>query len=471
MAQEVILPRQGQSVETCHILSWKKAVGDPVQEGDVLVEVETDKAAFDVESTATGTLLHVFHSEGEDVPVLALLALVGEKGEDVSAQIAAAGTEPPAGTVSAAAAARDAAEAAPAAGGEAEGAGAPGAVPTEAPAAPATPGPSQRPAAVPLAPSGRVAISPRARRLAERSGVSPEQVAGALPGGKGSGPRGRILEKDVQAVVGRGGAVPAARAGAPAAPAAARTSLAAAAAPAGAAGAFPGPTQEIPASGIRKVIAQRMHESLQTTAQYSLHAAARAEGLLEFRRKLKESPEEWGLQQVTINDLMNYALTRLLARHPEVNAHFRGDRAVRFERVHLAVAVDTPRGLMVPVVRNADLLSLRQLAAEAARLRAACLDNKVTPDELAGGTFTVTNLGSLGVEQFTPVLNPPQVAILGVGSIQLRPVEDEDGGVEFRRFIGLSLTANHQILDGAPAARFLNELCGAVAEFELLLAG
>jgi pyruvate dehydrogenase E2 component (dihydrolipoamide acetyltransferase) len=233
---------------------------------------------------------------------------------------------------------------------------------------------------------------------------------------------------------------------------------------------FPGPVKEVTVTGIRKIIAQRMHESLQGTAQYTLHAVASAESLLAYRRKLKASPEEWGLQEVTVNDLMNYAVTRLLVGHPEVNAHFLGDRALRFERVHLAVAVDTPRGLMVPVVRNASLLSLRELAAEAARLRAACLENKVTPDELGGGTFTITNLGSLGIEQFTPVLNPPQAAILGVGSIQLRPVE-KDGQVEFRRFIGLSLTANHQILDGAPAARFLNELCAAVGEFELLLAG
>jgi len=452
MAQEVILPRQGQSVETCHILSWKKAVGDPVQEGDVLVEVETDKAAFDVESTASGTLLHIFHDEGEDVPVLASLALVGEKGEDVSALVGKA--EAPQGA------------AAPTDRGAADRSGAAEAAVPNRPAAPAE--------ASPPATAGKVAISPRARRLAERHGVSPAQVASALPDGKGSGPRGRILERDVQSVVKRGAVVPAAERAAAAAPGGAPAAVGAparaAAAPIAATGEFPGPTQEIPASGIRIVIAQRMHESLQSTAQYSLHAAAAAERLLEFRRKLKESPEEWGLRQVTINDLMNYSVTRLLARHPEVNAHFRGDRAIRFEQVHLAVAVDTPRGLMVPVVRNADRLSLRQLAAEAARLRSACLDNKVTPDELSGGTFTVTNLGGLGVEQFTPVLNPPQVGILGVGSIQLRPVEEEDG-VEFRRFIGLSLTANHQILDGAPAARFLNELCAAVADFELLLAG
>jgi pyruvate dehydrogenase E2 component (dihydrolipoamide acetyltransferase) len=424
MAQEVILPRQGQSVETCHILSWKKRVGDPVKEGEILVEVETDKAAFEVESTVSGTLLHIFHEEGEDVPVLAPLALVGEKGEEVSAvlQAASAGAAAPQASTAQAAAVQ----------------------PTAPP----------EPAQIPGTTTGKPAISPRARRLAEKSGLTPEQVAGALGDGRGSGPRGRILERDVQTVVERGGVTPAA------------PRAVAAAVPTD----FPGPATEVPVTGIRRIIAQRMHDSLQGTAQYTLHAVASAEDVLAYRQKLKASPEEWGLREVTINDLMNYAVTRLLVRHPEVNAHFLGDKALRFERVHLAVAVDTPRGLMVPVVRNASALSLRELAAEAARLRTACLENKVAPDELGGGTFTVTNLGGLGVEQFTPVLNPPQVAVLGVGSIQLRPVE-KDGQIEFRRFIALSLTANHQILDGAPAARFLNELCVAVGEFELLLAG
>jgi pyruvate dehydrogenase E2 component (dihydrolipoamide acetyltransferase) len=227
---------------------------------------------------------------------------------------------------------------------------------------------------------------------------------------------------------------------------------------------------EVPVKGVRKLIAERMHASLQGSAQYTLHASACAEAVLAYRRKLKSSAEELGLQAVTINDLINYGVTRLLLRYPAVNSHFVGDKSLQFERVHLAVAVDTPRGLMVPVIRNASLLSLRQITAEAARLRRACLENTVTPDELNGGTFTVSNMGTLGIEGFTPVLNPPQVAILGVGSLQLKPVERE-GEVVFERFMSLSLTANHQILDGAPAAVFLNQLCRALESFELLLAG
>ena len=456
MAQEVILPRQGQSVETCHILGWKKNVGEPVREGEILVEVETDKAAFEIESTASGTLLHIFHGPGEDVPVLAPLALVGEKGEDVASLIenAGKGGEPPAegGLEEGPAGEQTAAE--PAAAGPA---GPHPAAARESGAQPVR----EAPAAAAAKPSGKVAISPRARRLAAREGLSPVQVAGALGGAQGSGPRGRILERDVQAVLKAGG-VSAAPAAAPVQPAPGPVVSWAAE--------FPGPAAEVPVKGIRKVIAERMLDSLRGTAQYTLQASAGAEALLSFRRKLKASPESWGLREITINDLVNFAVSRVLLRHPELNAHFLGEKSLRFERVHLAVAVDTPRGLMVPVVRNASLMSLRQLAAEAARLRAACLENRVTPDELSGGTFTVTNLGALGVEQFTPVLNPPQVAILGVGSIQLKPVE-ESGEVVFRPSIGLSLTANHQVVDGAPAARFLQELGASVADFELLTAG
>ena len=453
MAEQIILPRQGQSVETCLILNWKKQEGQEVREGEVLVEVETDKAAFEVESTAAGTLLKILRQEGEDVPVLSPLAIVGQPGEDVSGLTAAAGPIPP--------------EAA--------------SVAAEEPVAPVTPAPSdtaetetaasraQQPALQAAQPptaaaetlsGGKIAISPRARRAAENSGLGPEQILASLPQNRGSGPRGRILERDVQQALGRIGAPIQAGAAAPAAVGAATQTAAD----------FPGPVKEVAVRGVRKLIAERMHASLQSSAQYTLHAPACAESLLAFRQKLKASAEELGLQAITINDLLNYAVTRVLLRFPAVNSHFVGDRSLLFERVHLATAVDTPRGLMVPVIRNASLLSLRQIAAEAARLRRACLENTVTPDQLNGGTFTVSNMGTLGIEGFTPVLNPPQVAILGVGSIQLKPVE-RDGEVVFERFMSLSLTANHQILDGAPAAVFLRELCLAVESFELQLAG
>ncbi len=348
------------------------------------------------------------------------------------------------------------------------------------------PGEASRP--VPSRAGGRVAISPRARRLAERSGMKAAEAASALPQGRGTGPGGRILERDVRlALQARGPQAPA-RGPAPATPAA---RVGPGFAPVAPAGDFPGPVTEIPVKGVRKVIAERMLASLAGSAQYTLHAWANAEVLTAYRRRLKESDESLGLRGISIGDLINYAAARTLAAHPEANAHFSEGRIVQFARVHLGFAVDTPRGLLVPVIRNADSLSLKRLAAEAARLTQACLEGTAGPEALSGGTFTVSNLGAFGVEHFTPVLNPPQVAILGVGGIQLRPVAaaseagakpgeagpasrgftPEAGGVAFRPHIALSLTANHQVLDGAPAARLLAELARNIENIGLLLAG
>ena len=181
--------------------------------------------------------------------------------------------------------------------------------------------------------------------------------------------------------------------------------------------------ETIPVKGVRRVIAERMLASLQTTAQLTLNASADARAILAYRKRLKTSPESLGLQSVTINDLVLFAVARSLLQHPDLNALFEGETISQYSNVHLGVAVDTPRGLMVPTVRYADMLNLRQLAAETRRLATACLEGRITPDELTGGTFTVTNLGAFGVESFTPVLNPPQVGILGVGNINLKPTK------------------------------------------------
>lgn len=225
----------------------------------------------------------------------------------------------------------------------------------------------------------------------------------------------------------------------------------------------------IPVKGIRKVIATRMLNSLQTTAQLTLNASADATAILAYRKRLKESAETLGLRQVTINDLLLLAVSRTLPQFPDLNATFSDDVISQYKNVHLGLAVDTPRGLMVPVIRRANTLSLKEIAQEAKRLAAACLDSTISADEMNGGTFTVTNLGSFGIESFTPVLNAPQVAILGVGNINLKPVE-RDGEVQFIPHLGLSLTINHQVVDGAPAARFLQALAQGLAQIELLLA-
>jgi pyruvate dehydrogenase E2 component (dihydrolipoamide acetyltransferase) len=438
------MPKQGNSVESCIITTWKKKAGDQVTEGEVLCEVETDKALVEVESPASGTLLELFFAEGDDVPVLTNIAAIGQPGENVS------DLRP-------------------------DGAGA-----GETEAESASPGPTVAVAEAPPGPlpvaqpdDTRLRISPRARKLAENKGVE-------VTGIQGSGPFGRIVERDVQAAIAQqpvmtplarsmvaGGGFSAPEAGSGVrgrimagdlAPMAAEQEVPAA-----------DEVEAIPVKGVRKIIAGRMLESLQTTAQLTLNAAADARAVLAYRQQLKNSAEMLGLQKVTINDLILLAVSKILPQYPELNALFKEDTVFQYKDVHLGLAVDTPRGLMVPKIRRANRLSLKQISEESRRLASACLEGKINPDELSDGTFTVTNLGNLGIESFTPVLNPPEVAILGVGNINLKPVEAE-GEVEFIPHLGLSLTINHQVVDGAPAARFLQALSQGLAEIELLLA-
>jgi pyruvate dehydrogenase E2 component (dihydrolipoamide acetyltransferase) len=209
--------------------------------------------------------------------------------------------------------------------------------------------------------------------------------------------------------------------------------------------------------------------SLQTTAQLTLNASADARALLAYRKRLKDSSELLGLRDVTIGDLVLYAVSRTLPDFPDLNALFNGNSISVFKHVHLALAVDTSRGLVVPVIRQANTISLKKISLEAKRLAIACQDGRIAPDELTGGTFTVTNLGTFGIESFTPILNPPQVAILGVGNINLKPV-NVNGEVQFIPHIGLSLTINHQVVDGAPGARFLQALSNNLTDLELMLA-
>ena len=476
MATEIVMPRQGQSVEACTIVRWLKQPGENVGTGDVLCEIETDKAAFEVESTAAGTLLAQFVPEGEEVPVLTPIAAVGEPGEEVPAPAAAGaggGALPPAGAGRPPAAHRAAAPEA-------------AALPGQAPAVPA-------PADAHSAPRrGGPASSPRARRRAGELGVDYSALSG-------SGPGGRIIERDVVAAAAARPALTAAAraaaAGGSPVPAAGSgiggrvtlADMAAAAAPqaeaAPAAAAPDAAVQQVttvPVTGVRKLISERMRQSLLDSAQLTMHASADAEALVAYRARLKNSAEHLQLRHVTINDLILFAATRTLPQFPELNAVVRsddaGDHLERHRAVHLAFAVDTERGLMVPVIAAAERLSIAALAGRAHELAAAAQAGSISPDLLQGGTFTVTNLGALGVESFTPILNLPQVAILGVGALVLKPVAADlaqPGAlrqVSYRRHLGLSLTIDHRMVDGAPAARFLQALAAAIADLDLLAA-
>ena len=436
MATLVIMPRQGQSVESCVITEWKKKKGDAVAEGDVLFSYETDKSSFDEPATVAGTLLAVFAEEGDDVPCLEPVCIIGNEGEDISALMPNANAE---------------------------------AVPVEA-AAPAEEKKEEvkKEEVVVETKSadkdGMMKISPRAKNLANKTYADLSQ---ATP----TGPNGRIIERDVNRLLDNGqrltpeqyeafmktGVAPTAEtAEAPisaAAPAAAPVAE----------------YEDVKLSNVRKVIAKSMHESLSSMAQLTLNASFDATQLMEYRALLKQNAEAMGLNNITFNDMVLFAVAKTLKNHKDCNTHFLGDKMRYFNNVNLGIAVDTERGLLVPTVFNADKMSLNELSANARTVIKAAQGGSISPDLLSGGTFTVTNLGAMGIESFTPVINPPQTCILGVCNITRR-VKQVNGQDVFYDAMGLSLTFDHRALDGAPAARFLKELCTNLENFNLLMA-
>ena len=428
-----VRPPLAQPGETRTIVAWTKEIGDPVSAGEPICEVETDKAAIAIESQADGVLVAQLFDVGAEIPEDGPIALVG------SADEIGAAAEPDAAEPDAAE--PDAAE--------------PDASAPPAPAAPTAAQGATAPAAAVPAPAGRrrAAVSPRARKRAAERSVP-------LAGLTGTGPGGRVIERDVLAAV------------AAAAPSPARAPAAAAAPEPAAGQAAAGlvADQVIPVRGARRLVAERMHASLRDTAQLTMTAYADATRLLQLRAAFKSADPQFEMADVTLNDLLLFAAVRTLTEYPEINATCRdGERGleiVRSAAVHLAFAVDTPRVLMVPVIRDAAGLRVRELSERAADLAERCRDGSITPAELAGGTFTVSNLGSFGVESFTPILNPPQAAILGVGAVAWRPTGEQS----VRQQIALSLTIDHRLIDGAPAARFLQTLCARIAELDVLLA-
>lgn len=423
MATLVIMPRQGQSVESCVITEWVKKKGDKVAEGDVLFSYETDKSSFDETATVAGTLLEVFVEDGDDVPCLDPVCIIGEEGEDYSALMP-----------------EKKAEEAPAAAPAAE-------VKAEAPAAAA-------PVAAPVATAsadGRMKISPRARHLAEQTDAD---LAQAVP----TGPNGRIIERDVNALVDAGKLIGTAVAEAPAA----------VAAPVAAAEEVEYVDEKLP--NIRKVIARAMHNSLSTMAQVTMMESFDATELLAYRAKCKANAEKLGLSNITINDMILFAVAKTALNHRDINANYLdAEEKMRFfTNVHLGIAVDTDRGLLVPTVQNANKLTLNELSVKSKELIGKVKDGTIAPDLLKGASVTVSNVGAMGVEYFTPVVNPPQTAIIGVGGITRR-VKNVGGQDVFYDAIGLSLTFDHRALDGSPAARFLKELCANLENFNLLL--
>ena len=457
MAVAVIMPRQGNTVESCIITNWNKKKGDTVAVGDILFSYETDKAAFDEEAKEAGTLLEVFFEEGDDVPCLMNVCVIGNPGESVD-EFRPQGDDAPA----------PAAEAA-----------------EEAPAAEAAPAAAEV-QAQPVAISGDMKISPRAKALAEERGADLSYV-------QATGPDGRVIARDVQALIDAGRLVSKAAAASYAggidgtgiggkvtladlanqgsAPAAAPA--AAATAPAVELGKPVDDSYTEPMSNMRKVIARTMMTSLSTMAQLTHNISFDCTEIQALRKNLKENGEAMGMNRITLNDIIMYAVARTLTmpQHRVLNANLIDDGKTMkyFQGVHLGMACDTERGLMVPTIFNADKMSLKQLSDTAKTLAAQCREGKISPDYLSGASFTVSNVGSMGIESFTPVINPPQTGILGVCTFTTR-IKMVNGEMKPYPAMGLSLSYDHRALDGTPASLFLKDLCYNLEHFSLLLA-
>jgi pyruvate dehydrogenase E2 component (dihydrolipoamide acetyltransferase) len=408
MATAVIMPKQGQSVETCIITKWFRNKGDKVSVGDILFSYETDKASFDIESPVEGILLDVFFGDGAEVPVLVNVAVIGKTGETTDSF---------------------------------NPIGSPSKAPTTfkaymAPEALETVVAIETVKGQPVH-DDNIRISPRAKRLAEYKGIKYKLL-------QGSGPNGRIITRDIEK-------------------------------------AFSGDSgvskkiqttgeefTEQPLSNVRKLIAKAMHSSLQNSAQLTHHMSADVRYLLEARQKIKSDLlKDKNQQDITLNDMVCWCVIRALEKFPEANSHFLDDRIKTFHKVHLGLAVDTPRGLMVPTVKNAGDMDIVKLSKELKSVAEACKKGNIDPEliQSTSATFTVSNLGNYGVEMFTPVINLPQAGILGVCTIINRPASIGNNILGFVPYIGLSLTYDHRAIDGGPATLFLKEIKEQIEAF------
>ncbi len=472
---EVIMPRLSDTMEEGELAKWLKDVGDPVKKGDVLAEIETDKATMDLEAFEDGVLEQQLVESGTVVAIGTPVAVIGTGenvasggGDDGAAAESAAEAKPADEDVSAGAGSAEPAErdqAQQPSGAEAEPARGAVAVPKDADeqtqqqamassravpdetvsktsAEPGEPEDAAGPTAAPVTPGvqamasdeggDKLRMSPLARKLAKDNDVDLSTV-------RGTGPQGRIVRADVEAAIeaGRGGAREADRAGARPAPGAG--------------------AQRVAVSRIRQVAAKRLTES-QAVPHFFLTVQVNADRLFEFRSDANQSLESSGVK-LSVNDLLVKAAGVALRRHPEANASWDGDAVLQHDRVNVGIAVATDNGLLVPVVADADRKSLGEIAADTVELAQAARDGKLKLDQMSGGTFSISNLGMFGIEQFTAVINPPEAAILAVGASVPVPTVRDGQLVEVPK-MKLTLTVDHRVMDGAVAAVFLRDLVG-----------
>lgn len=409
MATKVVMAQLSPTMEEGKLVAWKLAEGDPVSQGDIVAEIETDKANMDVEAMGSGVLRKILVQEGATVPVGTLIGVIADPEEDIEAMLAEAAAAEPAV-----------------------------AEPTEEPAAASHT--ADLPPGVPTARDGRVKASPVARKMAAELGIE----LGTIPG---SGPGGRIIKQDVEAAAAAG----APAAGAAVAGAAARTP--------GAVGIVRPPAlgegrlrdERIEASQMRKAIARRLAESIGPVPHFFLTTEIDMERALDLRAELNAGLDGF---KIGVTDILLKTAAEALVRHPEVNASWEGDVIHHHGRVDLGIAVALEGGLITPVLRDADRKGLRQIAEETADLIERARARKLMPEEYQGATFSISNLGMFDIEEFTAIINPPEAAILAIGKTRQKPVV-EDGEVRVRRRMRVTMSCDHRVVDGATGARFL----------------
>ncbi|HWN19516.1 MAG TPA: pyruvate dehydrogenase complex dihydrolipoamide acetyltransferase [Gemmatimonadales bacterium] len=449
MTTKVVMEALSPTMEEGRLVEWKKQEGDAVAVGDVLAEVETDKAVMELVARAAGTLLKHVVEAGATVPVSELVAVIGEAGEAVSEEAGKRGGAEAGPTDSGSAGQRDSkdSQATQPSPGQNRPVSMPPAPPTAAVAA------EQRPSAKPparegngaKAAPGRVKASPLARRIAAERGVD-------LVGVTGSGPEGRVVARDLETAVA-------------AAPAASRP------APSGATASAPLPRRptdvpytDVPLTQIRKTIARRLAQSIGPVPTFYLTSEVDMERVAEAREALRAAGKREGGEagtdaKVSFNDIIIKAVAMALRQHPACNSWWQDDHIRYWNEVHVSMAVAVEEGLITPVIRHADQKTLREIAAESRDLAARARERRLKPEEYTGGTFTVSNLGMLDIDEFTAIINPPETGILAVGRMAEKPVA-HDGAVAIRRRMRLTMSCDHRVIDGATGAQFLKTLKG-----------
>ncbi len=439
MANIIEMPKLSDTMQVGTLVKWLKKEGDAVKSGDMLAEVETDKATMELESFFDGTLLKIFAPGGSQVAIGAPLCAIGKPGEKVDAPT---GKTAPASTKSA-----DAPASA-----QKEPAGAATSAKTEVQAQPAAAAPAAEPAAAPVHAAGsRIKISPLARKLATEKKLDPALIAG-------SGPGGRIVRADVLAFEKNGGAKAAA---------AGKSSAAFSGGPSHFA---KGPIQEertVAVSNMRGAIARRLVESKTQLPHFYLEIEVDAVPLLALREQLNAALEKDGVK-LSVNDFVLKASAEALRRVPQVNGSWEGDKIRYFAAAHVSFAVAIEDGLITPVVRDAHLKSVFQISTEAKSLGKLAKEKKLKPDQFTGGTFCVSNLGMMGIPRFSAIINPPNAAILAVGTTVKRPVVKNDA-IVIGQTMTLTLSCDHRVVDGAVGAQYLGALKQLLESPALLL--